>query len=81
MPKRLEATARTVHFGFFDAALAPVLEIESGEEIWVETLSADPDHAVPPEWLPPRIAEIFESAERGTGPAAVIDVLRSRHRG
>jgi acetamidase/formamidase len=68
MPKRLEATARTVHFGFFDAALAPVLEIESGEEIWVETVSADPAHAVPPEWLPPRIAEIFAGAERGTGP-------------
>src|SRR4051794_24332582 len=66
--KRLEASARTVHFGFFDAALAPVLEVDSGAEIWVETVSADPAHEVPAEWLPARIGEIHEGAERGTGP-------------
>src|SRR3954447_11205468 len=66
--KRLECTARSVHFGFYDAALAPVLEIDSGEEIMVETVSADPADAVPPEWLPPRIREIHEHAARGTGP-------------
>lgn len=66
--KRLAASARTVHFGFFDAELAPVLEVESGEEVAVETVSADPDHEVPPEWLPASIGEIFASAERGTGP-------------
>ena len=68
MVRRLEATARTVHCGFFDAALAPVLEVESGEEIWVETVSADPAHEVPPEWLPRDMRDIFENAERGTGP-------------
>jgi acetamidase/formamidase len=66
--RRLEASARTVHFGFFDAALAPVLEVDSGAEIWVETVSADPAHQVPAEWLPRRIGEIHEHAERGTGP-------------
>src|SRR4051794_17626844 len=66
--KRLECTARTVHFGFYDPALAPVLEIDSGDEILVETVSADPGDAVPPEWLPPRIRDIHEHAERGTGP-------------
>jgi acetamidase/formamidase len=66
--KRLECTARSVHFGFYDAALAPVLEIDSGDEILVETVSADPADAVPPEWLPRRIREIHEHAERGTGP-------------
>src|SRR3954449_2695329 len=66
--KRLECTARTVHFGFYDAALAPVLEVDSGDEILVETVSADPGDAVPPAWLPPRIREIHERAERGTGP-------------
>ena len=68
MVRRLEATARTVHCGFFDAALAPVLEVESGEEIWVQTVSADPAHEVPPEWLPRDMRDIFENAERGTGP-------------
>jgi acetamidase/formamidase len=66
--KRLECTARTVHFGFYDAALAPVLEVDPGDEILVETVSADPADAVPPEWLPPGIREIHERAERGTGP-------------
>jgi acetamidase/formamidase len=66
--KRLKASARSVHFGFFDAALAPVLTVDPGEEVWVETVSADPAHDVPAEWLPPRISEIFEAAERGTGP-------------
>src|SRR5215218_7806626 len=60
MVRRLEATARTVHCGFFDAALAPVLEVQSGEEIWVETVSADPAHEVPPEWLPRDMRDIFE---------------------
>ncbi|HKH27588.1 MAG TPA: acetamidase/formamidase family protein [Sphingomicrobium sp.] len=68
MVRRLEATARTVHCGFFDAALAPVLEVESGEDIWVETVSADPAHEVPPEWLPRDMRDIFENAKRGTGP-------------
>lgn len=66
--KRLEASARTVHFGFFDAALAPVIEVDPGEEIWIETVSADPAHDVPPEWLPARLGDIHEHAERGTGP-------------
>jgi acetamidase/formamidase len=66
--RRLAASARTVHFGFFDAALAPVIEVDPGEEIWVETVSADPSHEVAPEWLPAAIREICEEAERGTGP-------------
>jgi acetamidase/formamidase len=66
--RRLEASARTVHFGFFDARLPPVLEVDPGEELWVETVSADPADEVPAEWLPARIGEIHASAERGTGP-------------
>ena len=66
--RRLEASARTVHFGFYDAALAPVMEVDAGEELWINTVSADPSHGVPPEWLPPRIGEIFADAERGAGP-------------
>jgi len=44
--RRLKATAETVHFGFYDAALPPVFEVESGEEFWVATVSADPTHDV-----------------------------------
>lgn len=66
--RRLDATAETVHFGFFDASLAPVFEVDSGEEFWIGTVSADPAHEVPREWLPPVIDDIFARAPRGTGP-------------
>jgi acetamidase/formamidase len=66
--RRLDATAETVHFGFYDASLPAVFEAESGEEFWVTTVSADPTHEVPADWIPAAIPEIFERAPRGTGP-------------
>ena len=65
---RLEARADTVHVGFHDATRASVIEIEDGQEIWVETISADPSHDVPGEWLPAGIEALLRDAERGTGP-------------
>jgi acetamidase/formamidase len=66
--RRLAATAETVHFGFHDGSLAPVMEIDDGDEITINTVSADPGHDVPPEWLPPAIHDIFARAQRGLGP-------------
>jgi len=66
--RRLKATAQTVHFGFLDGSLAPVFEVESGEEFWINAVSADPEHDVPRDWIPKAIPEIFERAPRGTGP-------------
>jgi acetamidase/formamidase len=66
--KQLAARSDTVHFGFHDATLEPVLTIESGEEILVNTVSADPAHDVPAEWLPAEINDIYARARRGTGP-------------
>jgi acetamidase/formamidase len=66
--KHLKPTPETVHFGFFDAALPPVMEIESGEEILISSLSAHPNDPVPPEWLPDSVHEIHERAPRGSGP-------------
>src|SRR5258708_36621679 len=65
---RLRASAATVHFGFYDASLQPVLEVSSGQDIWIETLSADPEHDVPREWLPKKLDESFKEPVRGTGP-------------
>src|SRR5262249_12022894 len=58
----------TVHFGFHDATLTPILTIESGEDILIRTVSADPSHEVPAEWLPEQIHDIHSRAQRGTGP-------------
>jgi len=66
--RHLAAPAETVYFGFHDGGLKPVLEIDDGEEVIVNTVSADPDHDVPAEWLPPRIHDIFARAQRGPGP-------------
>jgi acetamidase/formamidase len=35
----LQATPKTVHWGHFDAALAPVMRIQSGDRITIETLN------------------------------------------
>ncbi len=66
--KHLKANWNTVHVGFWDATLPPVMEIEDGEEIVVDTISANPDDDVPNDWLPPQIKDIYTRAPRGTGP-------------
>ena len=66
--KQLKPTFQTVHRGFYDAALPPVLEIDSGEEVVINSISAHPDDDVPADWLPPEIHDIYARAPRGTGP-------------
>jgi acetamidase/formamidase len=39
---RLSSTPETVHWGYFDAALAPVLTIRSGDEVVIETVNGAP---------------------------------------
>jgi acetamidase/formamidase len=66
--KQLKATYKTVHRGFYDANLPPVLELDSGEEVTITTVSAKPNDEVPPEWLPAEIHEIFARCPKGPGP-------------
>ena len=53
----LPASIETVHWGYFDAALDPVLEIESGDTVNLESVSGGPEtlpgdgYHVPPELL------------------------------
>jgi acetamidase/formamidase len=44
---RLDAAPETVHWGFFDAALKPLITIEPGDEVTISTVSG------PPSSLPP----------------------------
>ena len=76
--KEVAARFNTVHFGFYDAKLAPILEIDSGEEILINTVSADPADDVPPEWLPTQIRDIYARAQRGTGPHILTGPIRVR---
>lgn len=75
---QLDACLATCHWGYFDAGLKPVLEIESGDSVTIRTVTGGAAHL--PEGnptIPPEIHEIHARAERMvpghilTGPIAV----------
>jgi acetamidase/formamidase len=66
----LQSKPDTVHWGFFDGSLPPVLTIDSGDRVTIECVTANP------EWLPPAdspfkplddIKLIHKEAKRGSG--------------
>jgi acetamidase/formamidase len=76
----LQSNVETVHWGYFDAALPPVLTIESGDRITVETVTGAPE--VTPKrdsgfYIPPELFDIQAAVPRKlpghllTGPVAV----------
>ena len=78
---QLKAGPQTVHWGFFDASQPPVLSIDSGDELTVETVSGAPEHLPPPDSglaIPPELLAIHAQVPRTyvgphimTGPVAV----------
>jgi acetamidase/formamidase len=60
----LTATAKTVHQNFFDASLKPVLTINSGDTVRLETATGNPKyfekHGVPKDKIPPELYTAFE---------------------
>jgi acetamidase/formamidase len=74
----LPASVETCHWGYFDAALTPVLTIAGGDSVTIETVSGGPD-CLPPEGfhVPAALRDIHARAERMlpghilTGPVAV----------
>ncbi len=92
----LKASPATVHRGFFDASLEPVLTINSGDSVRLETATGNPRYferlGVPKERIPAELYEVYQGVEgagRGdhtlNGPIAVRgaepgDVLEIRIR-
>lgn len=77
---RLECNPDTVHWGFFDAAQPPVLTIEHGDTVTVDTISGGPELLPPPGTgftILPEHRPILAQVPRGpgahilTGPIAV----------
>ncbi len=76
----LKSTTQTVHWGYFDAAVPPVMTVKSGDRVTVETVSGAPD-VMPPAGsghvIPPELLEIHAKVPRKlpghvlTGPIAV----------
>ncbi|WP_158970368.1 acetamidase/formamidase family protein [Chachezhania sediminis] len=78
----LTSTPETVHWGWFDAHLQPVLTVDSGDTVTVEALSGAPSNLPGPGFDVPRaLLDIHERAERRmpghllTGPIAIRDAL------
>ncbi len=77
---RLDAAPDTVHWGYFDAGLRPLLTVDSGDTVTVSTVSGTPDQMPPagsPFAVPPPLAAIHAGVSQRlpghicTGPVAV----------
>lgn len=79
MTKRIDAGPETVHWGYFEAALPPLITIDSGERVILSTVSANTDQLPPPPFVvPPALPAIHKAVTRRvvpghicTGPVAV----------
>jgi len=76
----LRASPATVHRGFFDASLKPVLTIDSGDIVRLETASGNPRYfeslGVPKARIPAELYAVFEGVEdEGRGDHTLIDFI------
>ena len=74
----LKASPETCHWGFFEAALEPVLKVKPGDTVTVETVSGSPEVLPPAGFhVPPELLDIHKRSERMlpghilTGPIAI----------
>ncbi|HSU88313.1 MAG TPA: acetamidase/formamidase family protein [Terriglobia bacterium] len=63
----LKASTRTVHRGFFDASLKPVLTVNPGDIVKLETATGNPRYfeqlGVPKEKIPAELYDVFEGVD------------------
>ncbi len=78
----LEAGAQTCHWGYFDAALPPVLTINSGDEVTIDTVSGAPEVVPSGDFIvPAELREVHAALPRPpaghilTGPVAVAEAV------
>ena len=74
VPYTLTAGPKTVHVGHLSSELKPVLTINPGDTVSIETYGSLPPekyeaHGVPPDMIPQSLRDIFrEAKDRGPGP-------------
>ena len=78
----LRASVETCHWGSFDAKLAPVMQVESGERFTVDTVNGGADVMPPASFdVPPELRDIHARSERFlpghilTGPVEVVGAM------
>jgi acetamidase/formamidase len=68
---RVDAGPNTVHWGFFDARLKPLLTIDSGDEVTISTVSGPPEAMPKPDSgfaVPPALPAIHSAVPQRLGP-------------
>jgi acetamidase/formamidase len=66
----LKSSPETVHWGFFDGSLPPVLTVDNGDRVVIECITCNPEWLPPPSTnfeVLPEIKEVHQKAKRGTG--------------
>ena len=74
---RLDASPETVHWGYFDAGLKPLLTVESGDTVTFSTVSGQPTQVPKPGSglaIPPALVRGSEecAAREGVDPAELV---------
>jgi len=66
---QLYSSPETVHWGFFDGSLRPVLQVNSGDRVTFHCVSGEPeDMPEDPSRVLPELRDIHLRSERGPGP-------------
>lgn len=73
MHHHLHASAENCHWGFFDAARKPLLTIDSGDRVTIDTLTGAPEF-VPKSgfYVPPELADVHARAEHFAGGSHIL---------
>jgi acetamidase/formamidase len=68
---RLDAGADTVHWGYFDAALEPLMTVEPGDTVIMSSVSGAPSHLPPPSSglaVPKALTDVHAKVPQKLGP-------------
>ncbi len=74
MTHRIDAAPQTVHWGYFEATLPPILTVESGERVTISTVSGAPDQlpdASSGLTVPPALPAIHQQVTRRVIPGHI----------
>ena len=64
----LNPTPQTVHWGHFDASIASVLEIDSGDTVIIDTVSGGRGEITDDRWFRPEHLKIVNQVKQTLGP-------------